>query len=143
MFINVPITLIYFQGSDVIQCILLDMRKIENVVVHGETFKKMDNLRMLMLCYSCCGLKSEMSLASSLVSLPNTLMILYLNGFPQRSLPPNFCAQNLVRLEMPNCHLEQLWEGDQVFHVIYVLFVFRLLKIKTNSTSMALYMLTL
>ncbi|WVZ22239.1 hypothetical protein V8G54_000783 [Vigna mungo] len=57
--------------------------------------------------------KSRVFLASSLVTLPDTLKILYWKGFPQRSLPPNFCPENLVRLEMPHCHLEQLWEEDQ------------------------------
>jgi len=129
-----PITLICFQGSDAIECILLDTSELKNVVVHAQTFAKMDNLRMLMLYY--CRHESNVSLKSSLASLPDTLKILYWKGFPARSLPPNFCPQNLVRLEMPGCHLEQLWEGDQVFQVIYVPLCFILLKIKVNSTSM-------
>ncbi|KAK7370049.1 hypothetical protein VNO80_12102 [Phaseolus coccineus] len=100
------------KGSDAIQCILLDTSKIKKVKVHARTFKKMDNLRMLMLYCSKDKYTSNVSLESSLVDLPDTLKILYWKDFPQRSWPPNFCPQNLVTLEMPGCHLEQLWEGD-------------------------------
>jgi len=129
------ITWIYFQGSDGIQCILLDMSKITKFIVCEQTFKRMENLRMLKLYYSCSGhlLKSKVS-ASNFASLPDTLKILYWNGFPRRSLPPTFCPQNIVRLEMAGCHLKQLWEVDQVFQVIPL--CFRLVRIKINSTTM-------
>jgi len=122
---------IYFQGSDAIQCISLNTSEVvKEVVVHAQSFEKMDNLRMLRL-YTF-GLKSNVSLESSLVGLPDTLKIIYWKHFPQRSLPPNFCPQNLVTLEMPYCHLEQLWEGDQVFQAIYVPLCSKLSKIKIN-----------
>ncbi|KAL9330275.1 hypothetical protein ACSQ67_005278 [Phaseolus vulgaris] len=101
------------KGSDAIQCILLDTSKIKKVKVHARTFEKMENLRMLMLYYSSPINESKVSLESPLVDLPDTLKILYWNDFPQRFWPPNFCPQNLVILEMPGCHLRQLWEGDQ------------------------------
>ncbi|KAK7370050.1 hypothetical protein VNO80_12104 [Phaseolus coccineus] len=97
------------KGSDAIQCILLDAGKVKEVVVHAQSFEKMDNLRMLML-YSH---EYILNVSLEFVCLPDTLKILYWKGFPQRSWPPNFCPQNLVTLEMPGCHLEQLWEGDQ------------------------------
>ncbi|KAL9330279.1 hypothetical protein ACSQ67_005282 [Phaseolus vulgaris] len=97
------------KGSDAIECILLDTSKVNEVVVHAQSFEKMDNLRMLMV-YT---FYEPVSLESSLVDLPDTLKILYWNEFPQRFWPPNFCPQNLVTLEMPGCDLEQLWEGDQ------------------------------
>ena len=130
------ITLIYFQGSDAIQCILLDTSKIKKVKVHARTFEKMENLRMLMLYYSYPINESKVSLESPLVDLPDTLKILYWNDFPQRFWPPNFCPQNLVILEMPGCHLRQLWEGDQVFQVIYVSLCSKLSKTKISYTSM-------
>ena len=122
------ITLIYFQGSEALQSIVADMRKMEEVEVHAQCFEMMKNLRMLMLYYSrfrnsWFRNESNVFRESSLIILPETLKILYWTGFPQRSLPPNFCPQNLVRLEMIGSHLEQLWEGDQVFQVIYVLCV--------------------
>ncbi|KAG2411116.1 TMV resistance protein [Vigna angularis] len=101
------------KGSDAIQSILVDVGKMEEVEVHAQTFEVMNNLRMLMLYYSTDINETKVFRESSLVGLPDTLKILYWTGFPQRSLPPNFYPENLVRLEMPNCHLEQLWEGDQ------------------------------
>ncbi|KAL9330285.1 hypothetical protein ACSQ67_005288 [Phaseolus vulgaris] len=109
------------KGSDAIQCISLDIvqvfyrlhtSKVKEVVVLAQSFEKMDNLRMLRL-YTW-GMESKVSLESSLVGLPDTLKILYWDYFPQRFWPPKFCPQNLVTLEMPYCHLEQLWEGDQI-----------------------------
>ncbi|KAG2411111.1 TMV resistance protein [Vigna angularis] len=97
------------KGSDAIQCILADMSKMKRFKVHAQAFEMMNNLRMLMFYYS----SNNVFDVSSLVSLPETLKILYWAGFPQRSLPSNFCPQNLVRFEMPSCSLEQLWEGDQ------------------------------
>ncbi|XP_068471338.1 disease resistance protein RPV1-like isoform X2 [Phaseolus vulgaris] len=121
------------KGSDAIECILLDTSKVKEVVVHAQSFEKMENLRMLVLhtpkyisdvsrkelddlwtflLYSTEYI-SNVSLESSLVGLPDTLKFLYWRDFPQRFWPPNFCPQNLVILEMPGCRLEQLWEGDQ------------------------------
>jgi len=94
----------------------------------------MNNLRMLRL-YTW-GLELKVSFESPLVDMPDTLKILYWTHFPQRFWPPNFCPQNLVTLEMPFCHLEHLWEGDQVFQAIYVPLCSKLSKIKINYTSM-------
>jgi hypothetical protein len=48
-------------------------------------------------------------------SFPDHLKFLCWDEFPQRSLPQDFCPENLVILEMPFSDLEQLWEGDKVF----------------------------
>jgi len=109
---------------------IVNMNIVKEAVVRAQSFEKMDNLRMLYIDY-----EPKVSLESSLVGLPDTLKILYWKDFPQRSWPPNFCPQNLVTLEMPSCHLEQLWEGDQVFQVIYVPLCSKLSKIKINYTS--------
>ncbi|KAG4403111.1 hypothetical protein AAZX31_01G032000 [Glycine max] len=102
------------EGTDAVQCILLDTYKINKVKLHSKTFEKMENLRMLHFFNSHVPWsESNVFLASSLKSLPDGLKILCWDGFPQRSLPQNYWPQNLVRLEMIRCHLEQLWEPDQ------------------------------
>ncbi|KOM24857.1 hypothetical protein LR48_Vigan1964s000100 [Vigna angularis] len=101
------------KGSDAIQCILQDIDEMEEVKVHAKAFKMMNNLRILMLYSYSNYWYRNVFLESSLVSLPDTLKILYWTGFHKKSLPSNICPQNLVRLEMPGCHLEQLWKGDQ------------------------------
>ncbi|KAK7395688.1 hypothetical protein VNO78_16253 [Psophocarpus tetragonolobus] len=104
------------KGTDAIQCIVLDTLKIKRVKLHSQTFKNMDNLRMLQFCNTCkygCGRESNVLLESSLESLPDGLMILHWDVFPERFLPHNFYPENLVRLEMRNCHLEHLWQANQ------------------------------
>ncbi|KAL2342410.1 hypothetical protein Fmac_003695 [Flemingia macrophylla] len=104
------------QGSDAIECILLDISKIKEVKLHAETFNKMDNLRMLHFYKSSeyyWNSDSNVFVGSSLESLPDSLKILHWDNFPQRSLAQNYCPENLVRLEMRHSRPEQLWEGDQ------------------------------
>jgi len=98
---------------------LLDICKIEKVQLHAETFKKMDNLRM-MLFYKPHGFskKSNVILPAFLESLPDDLKFLRWDGFPQKSMPLDFCPINLVKLDMPQSHLERLWGGDQVFQAL-------------------------
>lgn len=59
---------------------------------------------------------NNLVLPAFLDSLPDSLKFLRWDGFPQRSLPLDFCPENLVKLDMRHSVLEQLWEGDQVFH---------------------------
>jgi hypothetical protein len=84
----------------------------------------MDNLRM-MLFYKPYGLpkESNMILPAFLESLPDDLKFLRWDGFPQNYLPLDFFPKNLVKLEMPHNHLEQLWQTDKAFQV-YVMFLF-------------------
>ncbi|KAH1161429.1 hypothetical protein AAZX31_01G031700 [Glycine max] len=102
------------KGTDAVQCMFLDTRKVNEVKLHSKTFEKMENLRMLHFESDAPWIESNVvQLASSLESLPDGLKILRWDGFPQRSLPPNYWPQNLVRLEMRHSNLEQLWEPDQ------------------------------
>ncbi|WVY96630.1 hypothetical protein V8G54_028781 [Vigna mungo] len=59
------------------------------------------------------GKRSRLFNADEIHEILRTNKILYWTGFHQKSLPSNFCPQNLVRLEMPECHIEQLWKEDQ------------------------------
>ncbi|KAK2439565.1 disease resistance protein RPV1 [Trifolium repens] len=49
------------KGTDAIRCIFLDMCKIEKVKLHAETFKKMDNLRMILF-FKSYGFSEESNL---------------------------------------------------------------------------------
>ncbi|WJX54395.1 hypothetical protein P8452_40282 [Trifolium repens] len=102
------------KGTDAIQCIFLDICRIEKVQLHAKTFKKMHNLRM-MLFYKSYGFSkdSNVILSSLLNSLPHHLKFLRWDGFPQESLPLGFRPKNLVKLYMPHSRLEQLWLEDK------------------------------
>lgn len=123
---------VYFQGTDAIRCILLDICKIEKVQLHAETFKKMDNLRM-MLFYKPYGVSKESNviLPAFLESLPDDLKFLRWDGFPQKSLPEDFFPDNLVKLYMPHSHLKQLWQRDKVCQALYHIPLHVVLKIKS------------
>ncbi|CAJ2633581.1 unnamed protein product [Trifolium pratense] len=100
------------KGTDAIQCIFLNMDEIKNVQLHADTFKKMHNLRMIKF-YTHFRNNSNVTFHAFLKSFPNDLKFLRWDGFPQRSLPQDFCPKNLATLDMSYSHLEQLWEGDQ------------------------------
>ena len=79
----------------------------------------MPNLRMLQFYKpSSFWDVSHVLLPEVLESLPDDLKFLRWDGFPQRSLPLDFCSENLVQLDMRHSHLEQLWQEDQVFQVL-------------------------
>jgi hypothetical protein len=102
------------------------MDEIKKVQLHVDTFKKMHNLRMIKFhCFF--RFNSNVTFQGFLKSFPNALKFLQWDCFPQRSLPQDFFPENLVTLDMSSSHLEQLWEGDQVFHFkfyIVCLFIF-------------------
>ncbi|XP_058731486.1 disease resistance protein RPV1-like [Vicia villosa] len=102
------------QGTDAIQSIALDLSKINEVQLHAKTFKKMHNLRMIKF-YNSYWFESysNVTFHTFLNSFPDNLKFLGWVGFPQRSLPQDFCPNNLVALDMHSSDLEQLWERDQ------------------------------
>ncbi|CAI0423339.1 unnamed protein product [Linum tenue] len=49
------------------------------------------------------------------------LRILEWDSFPSKFLPSKFSAENLVTLSLTHSKIEQLWEGDELNVVRYVL----------------------
>jgi hypothetical protein len=98
------------------------MEEIRKVQLHAKTFKEMCNLRIIKFNSKIAGkrrkyVNQNVTFHAFLECLPNTLNILHWKRFPQRSLPQDFCPENLVTLNMCYSNLEQLWkEEDQVFH---------------------------
>ncbi|KAL4331120.1 hypothetical protein AHAS_Ahas13G0468300 [Arachis hypogaea] len=101
------------KGTEAIQCIVLDMCKIREVNIHSKTFKMMHKLRMLQFYTSKSAKDSNVHIPKFLKSLPDELRFLRWDGFPQISLPQDFCPENLVELNMRDSHLERLWDGHQ------------------------------
>ncbi|KAK2438847.1 disease resistance protein RPV1 [Trifolium repens] len=102
------------KGTDAIQCIFIDTKKIKKVQLHDKTFKKMHNLRMIKIkSYNSYGNDSNVTFDA--FRFPDHLKFLCWEAFPQKSLQQDFfCRENLVILEMICSNLEQLWEEDQV-----------------------------
>ncbi|XP_037493751.1 disease resistance-like protein DSC1 isoform X2 [Jatropha curcas] len=96
-------------GTDKIECILLEILNGGAIRINSKSFMKMPNLRYLRIFYSKC------ILADGLDFLPEELRYLRWNGYPLKSLPLNFCPNNLVQLHLPGSQLKQLWDGDKIF----------------------------
>jgi hypothetical protein len=79
----------------------------------------MDNLRMMQLYKPHgCLIGSNVVLPAYFNSLPDDLKFLRWDDFPQKSLPLDFYPKNLVKLYMPDSHLEQLWQTDKVINAL-------------------------
>jgi hypothetical protein len=92
---------------------------IEKVQLHAETFRKMDNLRMMVFYKPHdCSKGSNVTLPAFFNCLPDDLKFLHWDDFPLKSLPLDFCPKNLVKLYMPHSHLEQLWQTDKVINAL-------------------------
>ncbi|KAH0978110.1 hypothetical protein GBA52_027829 [Prunus armeniaca] len=93
------------QSDGHVQAISIDWLEMEYA-----NFEKMRGLRLLRV-------NSFGHLATSLIGslgLPNSLRYLSWDGYPFKSLPSKFSAQNLVVLEMPDSQVVgQFWNEDQ------------------------------
>ncbi|XP_075638587.1 disease resistance protein Roq1-like [Castanea sativa] len=91
------------KGSDKIRGIILHSPHPETVQLHTEAFKKMENLKFLMV--------SNVLISEELKNLPNGLKLLEWDQYPF-SLPSNFCPQELVVLKMSHSciRLEKLFK---------------------------------
>nr|XP_023925113.1 protein SUPPRESSOR OF npr1-1, CONSTITUTIVE 1-like [Quercus suber] len=90
------------KGSDKIRGITWHSPNPITVQLHAKAFKKMENLKFLMV--------RNVLVSKELKYLPNELKLLEWHKYPF-SLPPNYCPQQLVVLEMPrSCNrLEELF----------------------------------
>jgi hypothetical protein len=93
------------------------MGEIKKIQLDADTFNEMHNLRMINFHSGNWwdGSKSNVTCSDHL-KFPNNLKLLHWDCFPQRSLPQDSWPEDLIVVEMPHSHLEQLWEGDQVNH---------------------------
>ncbi|KAJ4846104.1 hypothetical protein Tsubulata_015354, partial [Turnera subulata] len=55
----------------------------------------------------------KVKLPKGLESFGPQLRYLHWHQYPLKSLPPNFCPENLVELNLPHSKIEQLWDGHQ------------------------------
>ncbi|KAI9119689.1 hypothetical protein K1719_009078 [Acacia pycnantha] len=107
-------------GSSKVEGIKLDVYEISDIHLEANVFKKMPNLRYLKFHSRYLKFHSSFNSGSSHVHLPNGLKFLpnkmrYLEWhvFPLKSLCSTFCPKNLVKLFLPDSHLQKLWNGVQ------------------------------
>lgn len=110
--------LLFYQGTENVEGILLDMHKKDKLVISSTAFMRMCNLRFLKIqCYS----GGQVLLPNDLEFLPQKLRYLYWNHYPLTSLPLNFCPRNLVQLHMRSSKLIELWNEEKVVEFITLL----------------------
>ncbi|XP_048430324.1 disease resistance protein RPV1-like isoform X2 [Pyrus x bretschneideri] len=68
-----------------------------------EAFRRMHNLELLML--------NNVNIRGSYEEFPKSLICLSWRGFHLKSVPENFCLENLVVLDMRNSSLQHVWNG--------------------------------
>ncbi|XP_068320690.1 disease resistance protein RUN1-like [Pyrus communis] len=114
-------------GTSTVQCISFDTSNITRLELCGSPFKKMSNLRLLIIHdarhrleyeydfgFGSAYKKKILDLSQGLRCLPNSLRYLYCQGYPFKSLPSNFSPQNLVELRMPGSSVgAKLWSKNQ------------------------------
>ncbi|XP_057997759.1 disease resistance protein RPV1 isoform X2 [Hevea brasiliensis] len=100
-------------GSEKVEGIFLDTSKIGQMYLSSKAFMRMYNLRLLKIHSSIVGNKCKVHLPYGLEFLSDELRYLHWDRYPLSSLPPNFQAENLVKLNLPNSCVKQLWAGVQ------------------------------
>ncbi|KAK4270742.1 hypothetical protein QN277_019516 [Acacia crassicarpa] len=98
-------------GTNAIEGICLDLSRIGDLQLSVDAFRKMTKLRILKFCSLGQKRPAVVNLPSGLESFSNSLSYLRWDNFPSNTLPLPFCTEKLVKLCMPNSHLEKLWDG--------------------------------
>ncbi|KAJ1384174.1 Leucine-rich repeat 3 [Sesbania bispinosa] len=73
----------------------------------------MYKLRLLNFYMPSSDKRSNVHISRGLESMPDELSYLRWDCFPLTSLPPSFCAEKLVELDLKHSLIERLWDGKQ------------------------------
>ncbi|KAK6255854.1 hypothetical protein SCA6_017159, partial [Theobroma cacao] len=105
-------------GTKSIEGMCLDMSTIvEPIKLRATVFKRMIHLKFIK--FYCGGdpwhsrKQKILPPPEGLGSLSDKLRYFYWEKCPLKSVPSNFCPENLVQLILPESDIEQLWDGDQ------------------------------
>ena len=109
----------FYQGTDRVEGITLDLSRIEYLNLSSDTFKGMINLRFLRFHLPLGRRSSNVFHPRVLKPFSDKLRYFEWHGYPLKSLPPNFCATLLVEIRMPHSNVKELWQGMQVYIYIY------------------------
>ncbi|EOY03843.1 Leucine-rich repeat-containing protein, putative [Theobroma cacao] len=105
-------------GTKSIEGMCLNMSNIvEPIKLRATAFKRMIHLKFIKFYDSSehrHSRKQKILLpAQRLKSLSDKLTYFHWENCPLKSVPSNFCPENLVQLILPESDIEQLWDGDQ------------------------------
>ncbi|CAN0887903.1 Disease resistance protein RUN1, partial [Linum grandiflorum] len=109
------------KASAAIEGMFLNLSKAKEMHLEGDSFARMHRLRLLK--FHCPDYRPDVCKVHlpvrGLESMSDELALLHWHGFPSRSFPSNFCAENLVELILPFSKLTHLWTGVQVHEHIF------------------------
>ncbi|KAK3211295.1 hypothetical protein Dsin_016001 [Dipteronia sinensis] len=86
------------------------MDNLKDVYLSSQVFDEMHNLRFLLFTYQE---SNKVHLPDGLNSLPDKLMILEWPRYPLIVLPSNFSPEKLVKLDLSDSNIKQLWKGSK------------------------------
>ncbi|KAM5551749.1 hypothetical protein ABKV19_026546 [Rosa sericea] len=95
------------KGTDSIQGMVMEMTKLQVAHWNPEAFSNLSQLSLLHI--------HNVDLPKGLTCLSNSLRLLEWTGYPLRSLPQNFEADELIELNLCHSNIEQLWKGTKNF----------------------------
>ncbi|XP_028754908.1 disease resistance protein RPP5 isoform X2 [Neltuma alba] len=98
------------QAIEAIRCMSLDATKIESMTLRASHFRTMHYLMSLQVYKSHWENPSKLSICEPLDYLSKELRFLSWEEYPLPSVPLQFCAENLIELNLPDSNIQQLWE---------------------------------
>ncbi|XP_048439064.1 disease resistance protein RPV1-like isoform X2 [Pyrus x bretschneideri] len=107
------------QGTRTIKGLMLNFPSIESSPVLNEVgfetkaFTEMLNLELLLL--------DNVKLSGSYEDFPKNLIWLSWRGFSLKSIPANFCMENLVVLDLRKSSLQHVWNGTKLLTRLKIL----------------------
>nr|XP_034908550.1 disease resistance protein RPV1-like [Populus alba] len=105
------------KGTEAVEGMCLDISKMPEMHLESDTFARMNSLRFLKFYHPFYFMDSKDKVhlpLSGLKYLSDELRYLHWHRFPAKSLPQNFCAENIVDLTLHSSRVEKLWTGVQV-----------------------------
>ncbi|XP_016648865.1 PREDICTED: TMV resistance protein N-like [Prunus mume] len=78
-----------------------------------EAFRRMQNLELLLL--------DNVKISGGYEDFPKNLIWLSWRGFALKSIPTNFCLENLIALDLRNSSLQHVWKGTKFLPILKIL----------------------
>ncbi|XP_028773908.1 disease resistance-like protein DSC1 [Neltuma alba] len=101
------------QAIEAIRCMSLDASKIESITLMASHFRRMHYLMSLQVYKSDRGKPSKLNICEPLDYLSKELRFLSWEEYPLPFVPLQFCAENLIRLNLLDSNIQQLWDQSE------------------------------
>ncbi|RHN79063.1 putative TIR domain, winged helix-turn-helix DNA-binding domain-containing protein [Medicago truncatula] len=102
------------RGFESIECVVLDMSQIKELTLSPQTFQRTHRLRVLIFYIPSSDTRRiNVHISRGLNCMPLEISYFRWDCFPLKSLPPQFCAEKLVELDIKHSRIGKLWDGVQ------------------------------